>query len=205
MNKFIHNIWLASSVTLAAIFALLSSFAVTASNEEEYKSYEQGYGSYEGKLRRANHLKIVDANGRTVGRSVGILKKGNPPYPLVAFRVKGHQIIVGVETDQFTSIAPQSSILYFESFDCTGTPLFVVPPDVEKTILPVAAISHPGNTVYVPDTSAIPQVFHVNSSRLYLEPCNNFPNPNYYLNVLPAIPLIDLDTKFTPPFRETVK
>ncbi len=72
-------------------------------------------------------------------------------------------------------------------------------PNELKLILPRSYVSGPGHTLYILDPESTPQYF-IAKSRFdqYGGPCITSDVSVY--TAVPAIPLVDLDTLFTPPF-----
>lgn len=95
------------------------------------------------------------------------------------------------------SASGEWDLLYYESNDCTGI-LYIH----ERVSALTPVVVHPpgdgGNIVYIPEPSSLHQVVSFNSRRGY--PNGACTADSFPAWVYPAIPLIDLDTVFTPPF-----
>jgi hypothetical protein len=163
-------------------------------------------------------IEVVDAHGKQVGNVVGVFLG----FPTVALRVKDQGLLLNVvATDSYPSfqgptilpIQPwyttvsigvgPANFLSFESDDCSGAPLMVdfTGPANENRLLQNTVVALPGMTVYVADQSTGPRQVEVRSFLSGGEAsaiCQTFPASR---SVVPAIPLIDLLTVFTPPFR----
>jgi FlxA-like protein len=149
----------------------------------------------------ANGPAVYDANGKQVGPIVSILTSGGPV--VVAFRVGEHVMPlfvkrVGIGADETGT----QNNLYFETTNCTGTPFALAQ---SSTILPRAIVAEPGSTVYFVDPFG---PSHLITQRSFLPgagvggqpgPCSAEAGPTV-MTVVPVLPLLDLDTMFTPPF-----
>jgi hypothetical protein len=157
-----------------------------------------------GLEQAANGPAVYDANGKQVGPTIGILTSQDGPV-VVAFRV-GERVIpllvtrVGIGGD--LSFGGSQNNLFFETPDCTGPPSALA---LSSVMLPRAIVAEPGNTVYFVDPFG---PSHLITQRSFLPgagaggqpgPCSSEAGPTV-ITVVPAIPLIDLDTLFTPPF-----
>jgi hypothetical protein len=121
--------------------------------------------------------------------------------PLLAFKKDGKVFMVGV--DPFNPTAPFFGIigsggnnLYFESTDCSGPPLMNW---LGESVLPTV-VTAPRMTVYVPDTSFTAKQVTFNSYLLdvsYGGGCGQYTNSD---SLVPAVPVVDLASVFTPPF-----
>jgi hypothetical protein len=144
-------------------------------------------------LQSVNGFTVVDAAGKTVGRTLGIEETGRAS---VGFTVDGHSFAVWVDQDRF-AFKGVNDQLFFESGDCSGTPFM----SSSTNLLPEVVITPPGSTVYIPDSSEPPRDVTVrscySSDGICNTPCGAF-EPG---RMAPAIELIDLKTQFTPPFH----
>jgi hypothetical protein len=141
-------------------------------------------------LHRVFPLVVYDANGEKVGESaIG-------PQPLVHFKAGGNVFGVIVTPLGFLS----SGFFWFADPDtiCSGTPL-MNPLDPVLQLLPYVAVGPPGSTAYIPDPQAVPQTLAVGSQRFFGPFGGCFPAFGTQ-SLVPALGLIDLDTRFTPPF-----
>lgn len=130
-------------------------------------------------------FEVIDANGRLVGNFSG--------FGMV-FHLFGRVVLLGADRDGF-----RGGELYFESRNCTGTPWIIVFPNSSSMLAPFGTVAPPGTTVYVSAADASTETFHAGS--VYRERrCDLDPFPFGNVEVLPAVPLIDMDTLFTPPF-----
>jgi len=131
---------------------------------------------------------VLDALGVEVGRVIDVTND-TVKIPL---RMNGHTFTLFADKEGFFR---NDQFPLFESSDCSGTPLMARPtPSLFSTV----TVGSPGHTVYLPDPDAsfqnilIKSVLKPNGCDLQL-PIRTF-------LVVPAIPLVDLDTLFTPPF-----
>jgi len=132
---------------------------------------------------------VLDALGAEVGRVMDV--SGNE-FARVPLRVSGHTFTLIVTKEGFFR---DNGVPVFESSDCSGTPLM---PVGTPSVFPTVIVGSPGHTAYLPDPIAIPQNFPVES---ILRPDGCDPITTGIDNAVPAIPLVDLDTLFTPPFE----
>ncbi len=158
-------------------------------------------------LQPRHPFTIVDSEGRVVGTAdlagAGGLSQGEVGrgmIPIVLFRIAGQSFALFVSEFGFAGNVLKDIV--FELPACSGTPLVSRPAD---GVLPEVVIAQPGNTVYIPDRATMPRVITV-QSRLPGATIARVPGPcsnplNQFLEVVPAIPLIDLETVFTRPFH----
>ena len=167
---------------------------------------------YSQQLRRVDSVKVVDARGRTVGkgastRSVGSGDLAEVVAVTVILEVDGHLISALAFRNFLSANAVSLQGPWFTSTDCSGTPYLAVgePGAAEQGLLPHVAINVPGDTVYIRDFDAEPQTVTIHSGFVGFpsEQLHGFCGitPAESLRMFPARPLIDLDTRFTPPFR----
>lgn len=158
-------------------------------------------GSEQPTLSTVQGLVVVDADGKKLGEVVGIARgndRGTTPGldgPVVAFSVNGHVFTVVVFEDHFFGNGRWDSVS-FDSPDCTGTPF------IRETgsALPSVVVNTPGNTVYIEDPDATVQTVTVRSSLREMHHGGGCITGDREDDLIRAIPLIDLDTVFTPPF-----
>lgn len=136
-------------------------------------------------LKPVSKLNVLDANKKLVG--VADLAVGNVQ---VIFQLGNLTFTVAVRDDHFAG----GDFLRFESADCSGTP-WMTP--VSHLLLSNAAIQSPGNTVYIPDPVIAPQII-IPRSVSFEGACSGWSSFGELL--VPAQPVIDLLTVFTPPF-----
>ena len=136
-------------------------------------------------------LVLYDANDKKVGDVVDL---SSLVYPVVIFRVDEHVFALRVTRSRFIGESP----LWFASTDCSGPPLLEVNEEESfDLLLSNPVIGSPGHTVYVPDLNAVVQSVLVKSFLRQVGQC--LPD-NATKTVVSAIPIVDLDTQFTPPF-----
>ncbi len=150
--------------------------------------------AFAGELHSVQRLEVVDANGKLVGEVIDFFFE---EHPLVAFKKEGKLFMVAVSPSAQTFFGyGAGGALYYESTDCSGAP-FVYP--FPFLILPTV-VNPPGMTVYVPDTSATPQEVNFNSLLHEVASggtCDTVSSTDF---LVPAVPLVDLASVFTPPF-----
>ncbi|MFQ5856022.1 MAG: hypothetical protein ACE5LU_10300 [Anaerolineae bacterium] len=169
---------------IVPLILTLSTFAVTSKNSEQPTP------------TASERLVIVDANGKKVGKVIGI----DHHVPQIALEINGHLFTLGVRENRFAGQTSWNSGVLFESEDCTGTPYI----RDDRSALPSVVVNVPGNTVYIEDPAASVQTIAVRSRYEWMSPWEDPPtcSPVTWDNeeAVQAIPLINLDTVFTPPF-----
>jgi hypothetical protein len=178
---------------------------VTAA-EEEGTALNERLTTLEGRVsaleQAGNGLAVYDANGNRVGRVIGITELQNRAF--VVFHIGMHKFLLWVNEIQLSGefeTSTQNSI-FFETPDCTGPPFAIA---VSSFRLPRVVVASPGNTLYVTDSVTPPQPM---TFRSFLPgaagdapgPCGQEAGPIVINSAVPAIPLLDLNTVFTPPF-----
>lgn len=148
-------------------------------------------------VNSAEQLAVFDTNNKRVGRVIGI----DGSIPKVALEVNGLLFPVGVVKAEFAGTFP----IWFDSVECTGSPFMTKFPEgfgsAFSTIAGVSGENEPfGNIVYIPNLDEVEGSVEYKSFRSGTA-CN-FASGTIN-NVVPAIPLVDLDDFFTPPL--TVK
>src|SRR5262245_19700236 len=137
-----------------------------------------------------SHLNVVDAKGKLIGSILGPAQ--------VALSIDGQPIVLTVDINQF---AGSFGIVYFDSPDCTANAFTEAIP--VKTLLPLMAVGLPGMTAYI--------VPNIQPQNIQVKSRSNgpFPDPPAYRctnidelvsGLGPTEPLVDLTTRFTPPF-----
>lgn len=140
--------------------------------------------------------KLLDSNGQEVGRAASdyfgafltvVFEHAGRPFFLVLFD-KNH---LG---------GPLFG--YYSTPDCSGTPYYEFGTNSDpKDFLPITtSIGPPGRTVYVPDEAATPVQVEFQS---YYDSASEQCRPNVFSGTVarPFVPLVDLDTYFTPPYH----
>jgi hypothetical protein len=136
---------------------------------------------------------IVDVNGVEVGPLIG-----DPRSPYVILRAHDRIFSVPIRTEGFGS----DHLLLFALPDCAGPP-FRNANTVRTRLVPPAVIYAPGSTIYLDDASGLVQSMISRSHGLGFIPPGKPQCVNQLIDVVdavPAVPIIDLDTLFTPPF-----
>lgn len=143
----------------------------------------------------AGHLTIFDANGVTIGESIGLSFQGNP---IVSMSIEGQVVVLGVREDGFFNVGRVGP--YFDGLDCTGIPL-ITRRETENNLLTIVKVNAPGQTLYIEDSTAVDEI-EVQSLLFqdFADPrVSGCFNTGGFTGVS-VIPLLDLDTLFTPPF-----
>lgn len=79
-----------------------------------------------------------------------------------------------------------------------GTPFITAQDFLQHTPFPIDAVSNPGNTIYIQAPNSTPQLLTFDSFRQRGGDCRPGSETGQPVMTVPAIPLIDLDTLFTP-------
>lgn len=136
---------------------------------------------------------VVDAFGKEIGQVY------NVDFSLsriqVAMEVQNEIVFVLVEREAFTHGA--NPVVFFELPDCVGTAYMAVSP-AAKTFGAPSAVAGPTGTLYlgVPATEQSREL----ASAQWSNGCEPF---EVTMRVMDALPLMDLTSQFTPPFRVT--
>ena len=167
------------------------------------RSLAPAVASAEGSVRSPALLAVFDAKGDMVGNVVGLATPVTPLQSVVvALKVGKRKTVFALQVfrDRFEGNVPT---LLFESPTCSGTPL-LISADQAKTLTPVVAVASPGSTVYLADPEATPRTITVGSEQAADGTCTTPTGPDgapvTQANAVPALPVIDLNTRFTPPF-----
>jgi hypothetical protein len=147
-------------------------------------------------LKTLESLVVVDATGRKLGNVISMLSSDAPEFanPLVGFQHNHLVAIVGVRPigGFFSSLT-----LFFEEPGCEGNPWLLSP--YPNGLMPLGAVGSPGLTVYTPDPTSSPQTITIQSRESTPGDCTN--QTFEQGGLVPAIPLVNLEGQFTPPFR----
>jgi hypothetical protein len=157
---------------------------------------------------------VVDSTGKAVGSVIGsqnVSAVVGGPISIMA-GAGGLAFWLLIDRDGLFSSLLMGPL--FATSDCSGTP-YVYPPDPSAFVMP-SAIGLPGKSLYAPQPGAIGR-FVTLASAMYSSPsvptafCGALPPPppgvppNNTLFVVPAVPLVDLNTVFKPPFSLRIK
>lgn len=155
-------------------------------------------------LQRKPFLAVFDANGKKVGNVISLIVSESlfpslgpgtmVMLPAVAFRVDTFVVALFVTQNRFTG----NREILFESSDCSGPAFFQQVDPFFLGALPGAAVGSPGSTVYIPDPDGPVQSVAVQTALRPDSVCFNL--GSLTTDAVPALPLIDLATMFTPPF-----
>lgn len=141
-------------------------------------------------LKQVSKLVVFDANNKKVGEANFQADDGVQ----VVFEVDKSIFFVRIKREGFFS----DETLYFESSNCSGPVL----DDVDDDLVREALIGPPpGNTVYLPNIHATPRTYTIRSEFNEDEDGLCRTVTPYDAIKVSTIPIIDLSTVFTPPFR----
>lgn len=150
-------------------------------------------------LKSLSSLEVVDTDDQKVGPVISLYKVDIQPafIAAVVFEVDKQPFVVSVLATRFLSGSTEGP--FFQSSDCSGTPL--VRRDTQS-IITMAVISAPGSTAYVAEPDATPfTVINFEGTRLRQGVgCEPAIVQNATTTFLAARAVVDLDTLFTPPF-----
>ena len=151
-------------------------------------------------LKSLSQLRVFDATGKKVGRVLSV-KGMDGRNPVVALQFGKHVFTVEVLRHRFRGNVEG---VYFQSADCSGMPYlqaYLGDPalfgDQGGDLLDVY-VGAPGNTVYLPTPGSTTQPTPVQSRLVPTGECTLSGDAS--LPAVPALPLIDLNMVFTPPF-----
>jgi len=143
-------------------------------------------------IKSATSLTVIDADGKNVGEVFG----AGGGTVVVAFEFNKLVFLLQVKPTRFEGIGN----LYFDNVNCTGN-AFLSSHLLNETLIPYAVFYDPGRTLYLPDINSAPQTIYVQSDYSAPGTCRNYLTPSQYDGMLPAIPTVDFDNLFTPPFK----
>lgn len=136
---------------------------------------------------------VYDANGKKIGEAA--FGGGG-----VFFRFD--QYVTALPVTPAGVFGRPETYLYWTSTDCSGT--IYVEAQSLNALFPVTWIARPGQTLYFPDRQSTPQRITYFSVFSKEDPkqrdCIMVTGTLSEKLLVPAIPLVDLDTLFTPPF-----
>ena len=142
----------------------------------------------------ADKFQVFDATGKPVG---SVLHPDIATVPIVALVEADSGSALRVWQDRLGA----DGALYYESSDCSGAAFFdalsVVTPGHLSTRLASTAIGAPGRTVYVAATYSPTRTLLVGTFS-FNERC--YFASSFEKTVVPARPVTDLNTQYTPPF-----
>jgi len=157
---------------------------------------------------RHARLQLVDSKGKVVAPAIlSNLGLASPSPTLdVVLNVKGYLLSLGVDGDQTTHPGFERwNLFYFHSSDCTGPTFYLNILDNPPAFVARGILFSPGATVYVPKVDApvsvVPSEWSVSdafSGTCYSLSVFGSGNPSV---LYPLVPLVDLDTIFSPPFH----
>jgi hypothetical protein len=160
--------------------------------------------AYARNLFSPHQLAVYDA----YGKRVGLVSGATSGKPMVSFKFQDVPFMLLVLRDGF-----QASLVVWESTDCSGQPFIPTggdPYPFSPSSLPIVAVAMPGNTVYVEDGT--PRSITARSYSTYpghpgpggspgsWPQCAESPAQPWVLTSVPARPLVDMNSYFTPPF-----
>ena len=143
-------------------------------------------------VRPVGQVVVVDSKGKIVGNTDG---------GMIGDYFSGRAtILLKVDERLFAVRVVKNTLfgfpLYFRFTNCQGQPWYPVA-SADQPLWPTAAIFTPGMSVYLPRLDAVVEQITYQSVWQWDGGCRNLSNTTA---LIPAEPLIDLDTVFTPPF-----
>ncbi|MEM4658618.1 MAG: hypothetical protein QXX77_09390 [Candidatus Methanosuratincola sp.] len=177
---------------ISFLLVLLLSVATYAYSETQYAEAQEPRD--EGALQDAEpkpRWAVFDSLSREVGTLLGFSESGDSAT--IGFEFDGLNFLLEVNKDR---IVGNTGGVFFESDDCSGTPLIIY----KSTMAPLVAVAPPGSTVYLlVDDPRNPVSL---TARSTLDPssgeCEKIKVEGLKLATARAI--LNLDRVFTPPF-----
>jgi hypothetical protein len=145
-------------------------------------------------LKDLNSLTVVDAHGTKVGKLLTISSNDSG---ILAFEVDRRPFLLRVSQQNLSG----TSAIVYDSSDCSGPPFIATSP---TPLFSPSGVSAPGHTLYLPEPDAEPVIINPSGSSELTENGTCVPRAGAGLSpvlFVPAQPIIDLDTLFTPPFN----
>jgi hypothetical protein len=141
-----------------------------------------------------NPTTVIDAKKKVVGQIVPFMNECSDVPISVAYKFGKRIFSVGVNKVGFA----KCQLFYiFESSDFSGTPYKVIDPSL---FIEGARVGEPNSTLYISDIEHIKQNVQSHSTQEWPGWCNSNAD-NIIQYAAPEVPLIDLETIFTPPFK----
>ena len=131
-----------------------------------------------------NQVVVVDSKGKVVGSALGALGFSTT----VLLKIDDRLIPVALGKNSYS----RTGTMLFELPNCQGTPWMVPTPEALVTN---PKLGPPGNTIYIAKEDVVPVRITLASS--FGQSCVTTIGT---LEAVPAVPFVDLDTVFTPPF-----
>jgi hypothetical protein len=133
---------------------------------------------------------VVDAHGTKVGKLLTVSPNGG----ILAFEVDRQPFLL----DLFQQNLSGTSAVWYDSSDCSGPPLLATS---LNPLFPSSGVSAPGHTLYLPEPDAEPVTINpFSGSQVAGDGTCARSSVLTPILFIPAQPIIDLDTLFTPPF-----
>jgi len=161
--------------------------------------------AYAKNLYSPQQLAVYDAYGKRVGVVSGGMHGTLGFKPIVSFKFQDVPFMLLVYRDGF-----HVAEVFWESTDCSGQPFIpVAASSSSQSSLPVVAVAMPGSTVYVEDGPARPIAVRSHSTYPGYPVPGGGPSlppqcveylPYGVATAVPARPLVDMKSYFTPPF-----
>ena len=137
---------------------------------------------------------VIDSQGRKVGNVVDW--DWQRFTAVVTFQHQNEVFLLHVQKQRLGG----SERLYFTTSDCTGTRFLLVPSLQDERVRSVAGVDSPSQTLYLGKTDATPQTITVFSTKDFLSTSCKV-SFGFSTSAVPGIPVVDLATLFTPPFK----
>lgn len=159
-----------------------------------------GTGTPSGQGVQPAGMELVDANDRPIGRVVGTeVDRESLRFvtAYVAVVVQGRGMLLDARSEGASDVERMrgTAELVFESSDCSGVAYII-----HNAFIEASAVGPPGLTVYLPEPGSIPVSKPLGSQILPVSGTCGLAGPGP-IKVLPVVPVVDLLTSFTPPFR----
>ena len=145
------------------------------------------------RLKVVQQVTVVDSRGKIVGQADSIQSLGQ--FATVLLKTDDRLVNLTVKRDGYLV----SFSLLFESSNCSGTP-WILDNGTRSSFALFGTVGPPGHTLYVRDENAVPRTVTIQTMFDHTGCGDIGPFGPVPISVLPALPLIDLDAWFTPPF-----
>lgn len=146
-------------------------------------------------------LSVLDKNDTVVGTVTGVFYDGSRVLPTAALQASGLTFVVHVTPVGFEGSG--AGDLFYTDDNCETPPFLGTEsstPVGQRTLVLPSTIDAPGTTAYVPDPQATPARIVARSQSQQFSGCIQLGFGFALPTAVPALAVLDLDTRFTQPF-----